>query len=218
MEKNLNINPYSICSHSPKKIEARFDTLVIPYQTLAGRRKLPKEKQHWTFAAECSDGNGKILPDSELGQLTACGLITPEQFFGVEINEGTYQRNSTIKGPTWLYGDFGIKMVEWSNHNYFNPGIINVDDIHMPRRGISYLSRILALLVDLNVRDVLVVCNNVLKAMSRKSNFIEMPQRLLLNRLFDEKEWSIHEQIYEYSGSNNKSDHYTKMGTMWIYR
>lgn len=216
--ENPNNNSYTICSNSNKKSQARNDTIIEIYRSIFGIKSLPAEKQYWTMCNLCSDGSGSILRTSELGQVLESGLITPNQFFGVEKIEWIHKQNVTVEGPNWLCGDFKKMMVEWGNNNTFGPGIINVDDVHMPRRSQTYLAKILSFVDEMKIENVMIVSNNVLKTRHRESKHTEMPQALLLNRFFDETKWNIHEQIYQYQGSNEKNDNFTTMGTMIIWR
>ena len=71
-----------------KKLTAREET-IIKYYRRVFHESLPKEKQYWSMCAQCAQ-NGKLIPGTELDQVLKEGLITPDQFHGVDIDKKKY--------------------------------------------------------------------------------------------------------------------------------
>lgn len=208
-------------SESSKKQLAREDTILTAYRTLAGQWSIPSDKQYWSMCGQNVNEDGTPRDHGEYLHLLEEGLYRPDQFFGVEINPVWHELNTHIKGPTWLSGDFYTQMVKYSNEDNFNPAIVNMDHIRMPKSGgAAYLAKILSLLTDLGIEDVMVVGNLLLKCYCYNHDYLEIPQTLLTHRLFApiRDKWTIHPEIYEYNGANEKVETASRMGTILVYR
>lgn len=200
----------------PKKQNARLETIISQYQTHFSST-LPASKQYWTFCGQCATSDGLPLHGCELWQLVESGLITEEQFHGVEINSEIHDLN--IKAfPTinWYNDDFYRSMVKAKSKNNFNPAIINVDLPRTPDGGAAYISKILSFLDDV-CDEVLVVANLILRMRyySAKSGdyVIELLNKYPQFRYaFRNGNWSLLDQYYEYNGAGNTGSR-TYMGS-----
>lgn len=201
-----------------KKYRAREETIIEPYRKYFGY-SLPTEKQYWTMCGDCSNDQGTLREGSEPDQLLKSGLIQPQQFHGVEINDAFYSHNKQITNPplNWYHNDFYQTMVESINRNQFNPGIINADLILMPEKGIPYFSRIMYLLTH-NATSVMLVGNLILRNRGMEVHWNNIVSRLEKNSLFQVSvntgKWKFDDKVYVYNGSGQNK---TVLGTI-IFR
>lgn len=135
------------------KQDARQNTIIDLYR-LYFCNALPSVKQYWTTCGLCFN-----TPGSELDQMLQSGLITPEQFYGVDRKEDIIEQNKKLVDSHWFHGDF-IDQIQLAED--FNPGIIDVDIIHLKKKGSVYLGRLLSYLTDIDVSDFMVVANMML--------------------------------------------------------
>ena len=100
-------------------------TIIEPYKRIFGD-SLPAEKQYWTLCNLQTNPAGQITEESEIGQLLDTGLITKEQFHGVDYDADIIEHNKRhIPESHWYAGDFFRTLLH--NQDDFNPGIIYLD-------------------------------------------------------------------------------------------
>lgn len=151
----------------PKKQWARKETILDAYADIFGQKQLPPDKQYWTLCGECGSEEG-MLEGCELHQITEAGFIQPDQFYGVELDNGIHDFNFMVRGGYhWIHGDFGTMMEDYAARDKFNPAIVNYDSIHFPTTDAEYFVRVLKLIADLRIQDVLVIGNFVMKSHHR---------------------------------------------------
>lgn len=110
------------------KIGARHDTVLVPYQKIFNRKKIPQNEQYFTLAGSVSDGNGNINTDSEAIYMVNQGVVNPTQFQGVDIDESTISENKRLlPNYNWHNEDLYTHILKRYYANDFNPAIINVD-------------------------------------------------------------------------------------------
>jgi len=214
-KSQLNMH-YEAC---PKKLEARQQTIINVHRKLFGN-SIPKDKQYWSICGRCSYENGKLVNLCEPDQLIKAKLIRPQQFYGVEIEPTIYQFNkNSNRDINWLLGDFYDTMVEYSNHNKFNPAIINCDMLLMPKCGVEYLSRILHFITSLKIKNVMIVCNMIMKTRQHVAKAEDIISGLEKESCFqasmNECDWKIYNQFYWYNGTGKTR---TKMGTIILFK
>lgn len=191
-----------------KKQEARLKTIIEPAKKLFGEC-LPDEKQYWTMCGQCGT-NGKLNINSEFDQMIKIKLIQSHQFFGVEKDIETHRHNEGLPG-TWINDDFFLALRKYSSDINFNPGIVNVDTIFLPKKGTVLFSDIFCLLSELSISKILLVGNFVLRSynhrnmkngddiiyeLNKKPNFLKYYQKYW--EPFDYKYW-------EYNGADESS-------------
>jgi len=178
------------------KINSRKETIINPLQELLidFNGKLPRTLQYWTMSSYCSGY------DSEFNQLINSGLITEEQFHGVDIDPDVVNSNKKLGTKANFYNnDFYQAMVDARAEGNFNPGIINADTIYKGKKAAELTGKILYLLSrDKNedTRLPIVFVNVVLKAHSNKVDDISQFISHLFNNKYyqlsaQEKEWKI---------------------------
>ena len=218
----MNTSPSQLTKHygaCPKKIASRQQTIINIYRNRYNLQSIPEDKQYWTICGRCSYEYGKLEEHCEPDQIISSGLVKPNQFHGIEISQEIYDWNAKAnKDINWHLGDFYETMVEYSNHNYFNPAIINADMLLMPKNGAQYLSKILSF-IDTKVKDVMVVANYVAECRHLRSNMDDIVSNIekepSFQLAFNNGNWSIHDEYYWYNGTGKTS---TKMITVIFFK
>lgn len=206
-----------------KKIIARQETIINQYRKIYNRQSIPQDKQYWTMCGNLSDNNNNLNKDSEYSQIIREGLITPEQFRGVEIDDTIYNRNKIVLPNIEIYKDDFFKTLNrQANQNQFNPAIVNADLINMPEIGAIYISKIIALL-SMMPGEIMLVANLVLDSPyispTRKKQDID---RFLINLKNQHKfnafkhHWNFNNECYKYAGNREHSR--TSMGSYIFWK
>lgn len=206
-----------------KKIIARQETIINQYRKIYNRQSIPQDKQYWTMCGNLSDNNNHLNQDSEYSQIIREGLITPNQFRGVEIDDIIFNRNKQVLPHIEIYKDDFFKTLNrQANQNQFNPAIVNADLINMPEIGAIYISKIIALL-SMMPGEIMLVANLVLDSPyispTRKKQDID---RFLINLKNQHKfnafkhHWNFDNECYKYAGNREHSR--TTMGSYIFYK
>jgi hypothetical protein len=206
-----------------KKIIARQETIINQYRKIYNRQSIPQDKQYWTMCGNLSDNNNHLNQDSEYSQIIREGLITPNQFRGVEIDDTIYNRNKQVLPHIEIYKDDFFKTLNrQANQNQFNPAIVNADLINMPEIGAIYISKIIALL-SMMPGEIMLVANLVLDSPyispTRKKQDID---RFLVNLTHQHKfnafkhHWKFNNECYKYAGNREHSR--TSMGSYIFWK
>ena len=188
----------------PKKLISRKETIILPYREYISK-SLPANKQYWSMSARCIDDNGQLIPNCEMDQMVKERLITPDQFHGVDMRSHLYQANIKSKvGGHWYNNDFRSAMVKEYNRGNFNPGIVNVDSLYMPNRGVVDFGNIMSFLSSIKgLNGVLLIGNFILR--QRKvtciPNSIFEDLKSILNITFKQCQWQSNFRVYTYNGS-----------------
>lgn len=201
-----------------KKQAARLKTIIEPARQMFGQ-KLPPNKQYWTMCSKCGT-NGNLDQGSEFDQLIQSGLITPQQFFGVEKDSKIHNNNIGLPG-NWINDDFYWAMRSAAANNDFSPGIVNVDTMFLPKIGARFFTDIFTLLSELNINNIILICNFVLRSAYHRDlkTGEDILEELNKHKLFLKylSYWDTFNQIYmEYDGADNKST--AVMGTVLFSR
>ncbi len=207
---------------TPRKIESRADSVLLPYQIFFGKQ-LPTKRQHWTLcgAHYTKDESGLHKAKGEYGQLTQAGLIQPHQFIGVDQSEQIVETNRRLyPDVTWLHGDFLDTMRQAAVDGNFNPGIINYDGVREPRLAARDLRGIFKL-VDYNVQGpLLFLANVVLRGTYRTKQAhsgSEVTDAVMQRYIFADH-WSICPFYYQYQGGASlKRQHVTRVSEMGVF-
>ena len=211
-----------VWSGNKKKI-AREETIINQYRKIYNRQSIPQDKQYWTMCGNLSDNNNHLNQDSEYSQIIREGLISPNQFRGVEIDDTIYNRNKQVLPHIEIYKDDFFKTLNrQANQNQFNPAIVNADLINMPEIGAIYISKIIALL-SMVPGEIMLVANLVLDSPyispTRKKQDID---RFLVNLKNQHKfnsfkrHWNFNNECYKYAGNREHSR--TSMGSYIFWK
>lgn len=203
----------------PKKIKARYETIIKSYRQYSGRESIPADSQYWTMIGKCSDGDGKLSVNVEPDQIIKSAIAKPHQIHGVEIKEEIFDANNTVDcGINWYNGDFLQTMKDQMHDGVFEPAIVNADLVCMKDRGSSYVAKIMKFLSDVP-RDIMLVCNIILAIRSHMSIMQDMVKDLKKHRAYDyamdSANWKQSELHYEYPGTGNSM---TRMGSLIFYK
>ncbi|MDD5512118.1 MAG: helicase associated domain-containing protein, partial [Dehalococcoidales bacterium] len=201
-----------------KKVRARQESVIDVYRNVFGRKKLPKGKQYWSMCAVCIGPDGDVLPKSELHQIIEAGLIQPQQFHGVDQDKNIYKTNQRYEHATWYHDDFYSAVSTAADGPDFNPGIVNVDTLLEPKRGVDLFCRVLERLRD--VRGVLFVGNFVTQDRWHSYTVDDVVERINQHPRFQEVahtlRWKPDGAFYHYRGSAKKGR--TKMCSVLLWR
>lgn len=211
----------------PKKIQARWDTIVSIYRKLFGER-IPHTKQYWTMCGPCSHGFD-VPRGAEVKQMVNSGLISVKQFHGVDINRETIAHNKiVVPEANWYHDDIYRAMNKKFGRGELNPAIVYADFISMAKRSVAKSSELLSLLDELDTRRILFVCNVMLtNPYGAGGKFPQMPQNVddildefennnMFQFTWSEKKWEIYPDYYLYEGTGKKSR--TWMATVIFYK
>lgn len=139
---------------------ARQRTIIDPYREHFGY-SIPSDLEYWSMAGQCATDDGEPLPGCEFDQVVEAGLVTPEQFHGVEQFPRIHRLNQrAYPEANWHRGDF--YQVLHRNARAYRPAIVNADLIETAISGADYIGRIMDLL-SLVACDVMLVANFVVK-------------------------------------------------------
>ncbi len=189
----------------PKKQKARYETIVSQYRSNFGNA-VPADKQYWTICGQCATADGQQLLGCELWQIIKGGLITANQFHGVEINPEIHKLNvKAFPEINWYNNDFYRAMVVAKASGHFNPAVVNADFPHTPDGGAGYVSKCMAFLTATS-NDVVFVANLILRQRfytTKNGDYVigmlnEYPQFRYAMR---EGNWRFSNTYYEYDGA-----------------
>lgn len=207
---------YKKSASCPNKAQARLDTIINYYKKLFGRENIPAEKQYWSLAGPCYSSKGRLGEFSELNQMVSSGLITQDQYRGVDRDLEIIM-NNRIAAPdaTFIHGDFLETLKTYLN---FNPAIIYADFISMSGGAIRDTAEVLAAVNYSKATDVLVVANLMLNNPYRNiresgnkvfNSFLKNPRFMYCY----ERGWQLDDTRYEYNGTGASQ---TKMVTFFL--
>jgi hypothetical protein len=201
----------------PNKLKARVDSILTPYRVNFNQSALPEAKQYWSLCGKCFDDDHSLLLGCEPEQMVSEGLITPNQFHGVEISKEIHDGNSKItNGCNWYNNDFYSQLAISDGEDRFNPGIVNVDMLLMPENGAFYFSKIMNLLSRFD--DVMLIGNFILKWRWRIASTEDIIGELQNHPQFQSAmatgKWRFENTVYFYKGSGRKVSYF---GTVIFY-
>lgn len=201
----------------PKKLEAREETIIKSYRKFIGPNSIPSNKQYWTICAAQYNDEGKLLKGCEYDQLTKSGLIKPEQFYGVEMNENIHVNNVLLKLPChFINDDFLTSMRVHQQLGIFNPAIVNFDTLLMPSRGVKQFENILWFLSDTEtIKDVLVIGNFIVEQRRCQRSPYEIFERMNKTLLSSHFKLKYHDRPYVYAGSGNDDRTWMASVILW---
>lgn len=134
------------------KFDVRELTLIQPFKKFIGD-KLPEGKGYWSICCEVLDN-----PLSELNQLVNSGLMTPQQYHGVDYDEGFIEGNATRHpDANFFAGAFAHTIV--SEPEFSNATLIYFDTTKTITNELPRLIDILTIVVARDIKDVLIVFN-----------------------------------------------------------
>ena len=201
-----------------KKKNARQETIINQYRKIYNRQSIPQDKQYWTMCGDLSDKNGNINQDSEYSQIIREGLITPNQFRGVEIDKDIYNNNVNVLPNVDFYNDdFSKTLNREAYQHQFNPAIVNADLINMPEVGAKKISEIIAIL-SVTPGEIMLVCNVCIKLRHRRFSIDDFLINLLKDNRFNnfKHHWNFNNECYKYAGNREHSR--TSMGSYIFWK
>jgi len=185
------------------KVQAR-KKLVRFYCNITGQVSIPADKQYWTL---CAMQTNRVT--SEINQLTKLGLITKEQFNGVDRSEEIIKANrKTHPEASWYYGEWDTILRR--NSKKFNPAIVHLDftSMAMTRAVINTVLQTMSLCELNTFVFVNVMLNNPRdpRVKFKKEDFIEKLYQTTYKEFIDN--WEFYNQAIMYCATG-----WTRMAT-----
>ena len=185
------------------KVQAR-KKLAQFYQKTTGRVSIPEDKQYWTLCALQTKN-----ATSEINQLSKLGLITKEQFNGVDRSEEIIKANRKVHpGASWYFGEWDTVLRR--NSKKFNPAIVHLDftSMAMTQAVINTVLQTMSLCELDTFVFVNVMLNNPRdpRVRFKKGDFIEKLYRTTYNEFIDK--WKFFNQATLYCATG-----WTRMAT-----
>lgn len=114
------------------------------YRRITGNIQIPEGAQYWCLAGKVVDKTGKLQPLSEPIQAIQIGLISPEQYYGVELDprRAAANRQQTELPLNLIEGDIITVMRSQIREGTFRPAFLNLDTAHEPQEAVRLLSRV----------------------------------------------------------------------------
>ena len=177
-----------------------------------GIEKLPEGLQYWSLAGDLTRA-GVLMEGSEPHQMTKSGLIAPSQYVGVERDPEVHSRNLAQKAYMVEEGEIEHVMERYHTRGVFNPGIINLDTIHEPRRAVSLLSRVAKVVRKVPPSPMVIFLNVVMHRYrtyedDQVTHWISRTHELVGNVFragMLTSGWALLAPTYEYNGANENS-------------
>jgi len=189
------------------KKNARELTIINTYRHFFNKQ-IPSDKQYWSMCGAHFDVNGKPLL-GELGFLLKRGLISKDQYFGVDREASIINKNRELfPDINWIEGDFLDSMETHLYNENFNPAIINYDGIMQPKFGSRYLKQILKF-VDYNISNKLLllstfILTNPYSGAEKLTFTIQDAMKEIASIYWIPDHWTVIPQAYVYSGMTSK--------------
>ena len=186
-----------------QKIKAREENVRL-YRALSGLRSIPKNKQYWTLSSlQTTD------PESEINQMVGMGLLTKDQFWGVDRDQELVSLNRQ-NHPDAHFPDAG----DWEDvilgQEDFNPAMVYLDTLNEAGRlSLNLTAFTMPLCSAGTVLLVNVAQSSRYREVAESDKFIAGLRKRVPDLLRD---WTIHEDCFEYCGRT------TRMRTYAFYR
>jgi len=149
-------------SEQPHKPHARSITIIDQYRKVFGQ-DLPLNQ---LYVAMCGDNctlDGLRSDNVEISQLINSGLITEQQFVGIDNNHQIITRNKqAYPNALWIPGDY-VRTILSDLNLLQNGGMFNTDTTSEPPRAVQMTADIMFSLNKLNRTNVLIIVNMVVK-------------------------------------------------------
>lgn len=134
---------------SEAKCQARLVTLIEAWRCLTGLKALPFGREFVTLCASLTDDGRTIKHACELDQMVKAGLITPEQYYGVEgrdwlVHEANVSAVAAAfpeKRPVLVFDEIAHYV---DCHAELHPAIVNLDFINGPEATLAKLVKVLS--------------------------------------------------------------------------
>ena len=206
----MSFKTSAIC---PRKAQARLDTIINTYRD-SFQQALPQNKQFWTLAGPCFDENGNLGKNSEVSQLHTSGLITLNQYHGVDNGKEIIDRNrKAAPSAKFYHGDFITQLKLEAEIGNFNPGIVHADFTRMAKSSVAESCEIVHLIENYDISDTMLVVNFPANnpyagKLKGEVDAQEIWQQFKNNQRFNHSwndRWTIKPHHYQYGGTGVNS-------------
>ena len=186
----------------------QHNQLVVAHRKLFGIGRIPEDQGYWGL---CS--RQRKVPASEIEQLVLSGLITYEQYFGVDrdwddLGSGnrriTYNiEQNKIDHPSanWYKGDLLDTICgNWNpnaeTYNKFRPAILFYDSQHTAHNQKVYFAKLMNCVLACPIANVMVAANVMLE--TGRDSKQDDPAAFFERLDLDGQKWYLHPERYEY--------------------
>lgn len=188
----------------PKKLTARQETIINQYREHYGY-SLPIDAQYWSMAGQCATADGLPLIGCELDQVVSSGLITGNQFHGVEIQKDIFELNKLAYPDSHWYNDDFLDALMKSPQ--FNPAIVNADLIQTPETGSLFIAKCLDFLSQFD-RSIMFVSNFIIQMRHygpKDGNYVieSLNRQPLFTHAMTHGSWVFDREFYTYGGTGS---------------
>jgi len=189
------------------------------YRSLTGFDRVPDAQQYWCLAGRvvAPDNPQQLLPLCEPKHAVETGLITPEQYIGVEIDPRRGEPNlKQAELPLALVlGDLSRTMRAYRRAGNFRPGLINLDTNREPQLAVSLLEKVYIEIQRTGLVEPVVIFLNVVMDGWRTYRDDALVEALYRNRVTGAdmltSGWKMLVPTYEYHGTTSISRAHMKM-------
>lgn len=188
-----------------RKVQFRHDAIITTYRKLFDY-SLPPDQQFWSMCGQCVYKGRR--ENCEPDQMIKCGLITKEQYRGVEINKEIHELNEFAwPNLKWCNNDFYREMNAAYVKKEFTPGIVNADLTQTWTTGVPYIGKIMALLTRTE-QKLLFAANFVLRARNhpaKEGSFVlgKLEKEPTFSHAAESGKWELVSDYYAYQGTNS---------------
>jgi hypothetical protein len=207
-----------------RKEQSRYDTIIDAYKDIFKTDSIPSDRQYWTLCNYQADDMGNVPDASEIAQIVNSGLLSINQFYGVELLSEAIEHNKKyIPDAKWFNGSLYDTIVD--NMDNFNPSIINIDLNCMMDKSIHIITRMLKLINILKTENIMIVLNVMVTNPRQKTTeeLMELNNRFISkfpknkNFLNVAKGWNVYKnKIYSYHGTGKQGK--TIMSTLIFWK
>jgi len=194
------------------KVLARAENIAL-YRRLSGNYSIPQNRGYWTLCHRQPPDS----PGSEINQVCDAGLITKDQFFGVDRDDDPdYPEmiaQNAIWHPeaNWYKGEWVDVIQELDN---FNPALVYLDTTSLS--GYSLAAQLLASTMYLCQVNTLILANVMLNNPRSKERYSPSQLVRFLERIvapIELSKWRPEVENFTYNGSGK-----TNMITYALYK
>ena len=202
-----------------KKRKSRQESIFDKYREIMGHNSLPPDKQYWTLCGKHTS------PYCELPHALADGIITPNQFHGVDRVKDIITHNRKIyPEANWYEGEFDRVIDQVDG---FTPGLVNLDTVHMTEKASILAAQVLFVLVSLGASDCLLAVNHLLNNPREHNDRCQPPDYFtdrmnnisafqnVMSMAFRDG-WRDYHMEYVYGGADDHSN--SIMHTVYFYK
>jgi hypothetical protein len=192
------------------KFNARGECLIRFFREKTRIKNIPSDKQFWSLCNQQSK-----RPSSEINQLVKSGLITKEQYYGVDRDIRNIRQNKkNHPKANWFHGEWDVILRK--HRAMFNPSLIFLDSTSLAGTAsiIQTAHDTMLMSPPRTFLFVNIMLNNPRDPKQGRftvNNFIDNLANIMHVNLF--RQWTYYDCCFVYNATG-----YTKMATYPLWR